>query len=234
LSNTPLPFQSWSVGSYPKIVPLPVAATIPLPVAATIPLPVAATIPLPVAAITPLPVAASIAPPVAAPIPQGPTIPPTQSQPLGFLPKSHCEVLSPIYQMILLYLCSGAYQNTEFLHSNGTLLPTRTVRSGGQTELSYSPMMLLETFPQNLKRANALLHQMLRIGPCLFKTTLHRWAFMRDRSLIHLNLANIGKPPLLYGEIELAETGSGLMRHILTSLSFTGRCGDPNGRSTLS
>jgi hypothetical protein len=66
---------------------------------------------------------------------------PTQSEPMGFPLKPLCELLSPIYQTILLYRYSGINKSTAFSLSNGTSIPTHSVRSGGQTKLSYSPMM---------------------------------------------------------------------------------------------
>ena len=203
LSTTPSPLQSWSVGSYPKhLIPLLVAASIAPPVAASITPTVAASI---------TPVAASIAPMAASITPMEPAPwASTRSQPMVFPHKPLCELLSPIYQMTLLFRCSGITKSTVFSLSNGTSIPTHSVRSGGQTELSYSLMMWLVEHPQNLKRVNALLHQVLKIGTEPLQSTFHWWTFMRDRLLIHLCLAIIGKPPLLYGEIELAETGSGL------------------------
>ena len=87
--------------------------------------------------------AASIAPAVAASIaPMEPALwAPTQSEPMGFPLKPLCELLSPIYQTILLYRYSGINKSTAFSLSNGTSIPTHSVRSGGQTKLSYSPMM---------------------------------------------------------------------------------------------
>jgi hypothetical protein len=147
---------------------LAVAASMALAVAASMAPAVAASIAPPVAASIALAVVASI--PSMEPPPQAPT----QLQPMGFPLKLLCELLSQIYQTILLYSCSGITKSTAFSLSNGTSIPTHTVRSGGQTELSYSPMMLLVEHPQNLKRVNALLHQVLKIGAELLKTTFHR------------------------------------------------------------